>query len=399
MPIKNPSNESLVKAVRMGIAACEESFILERGIDRCSTMCSLYIQNPERFDEEMGFTMDDSRGVLGDISLIKKKVDMMRDEAMRLQSKGGLVESVTGKCMMMGFEDADRQDRAIRSSSGDERMGPRPSEVFISNTRKRLRRLEREGEAAMESLVDQNRKMIFMVAKSVSRGVPDLNDEMISIANHQFVESARRTWDPAKGTKFSTYAWRTMRNKCVQHLADSRMIRIPSYQQEMANKMSRGDLDVEAKDIKDPDQRERQRKIRQMVMSSMETHRSIDSMREGDRDIASEASNPEDIIDDIVIEELIADVMRDLPEIKRNLLSIRLGDITHGDQPVAMKEIARRLSEAGLTKSVITRQRVQQMISDLKKDIIRYLRLHDRDMLEELGLSDDAGKILNGVGR
>jgi len=388
------SNESLVATIRQGLDAAEESYILEQGIEGCILLCDLYMSDPDRCGVVANLSPEESALYRSDIVSFRKQVEKVRREALRLQLKSGLVEIVTGKCIMFGFEAVERQNLAIRATAGRKNIEEQPSEVFIFNTRHRLRRIVNAGMAAMEQLYEQNRAMIFTVARSVSKGVPDVTDEMTGIANHQFAECATRMWDPKKGTKFSTYAWRTMHNKCMHALSEMNMVRLPNSQIGLANRIRRGEIDIEAKEILDPKRRKRESEIRRDVLNSIRGTTSMEAVA----DMVGFVSDPEDVIDEVAVKQLLAEIIGELPKIRKDLLRFRVGDIGKDDEPGVMNEIAQRLHEAGHTQNVVTRQRVQQMMDGLKRDVLRHLRLRDRDMLVELGLVEEAEQAKQAVG-
>ena len=385
MPI---SNEELILVVRKGIVARDELYILEQGIERCTKVVEEYFQNQDLYDEDLDLSSTDIKMYRRDMKIFKFNIEKMRREALRLRSIG---DAISSECMLVGFEKTEEHNSLIRQMGDD--LEKQPSEVFIKQSRIRLNRIIIDGERAMEKLCKMNEKMIFMIAKDVSKGVPDVIDDLIGVANLAFTECAARTWDPDRGFVFSTYVMNCMHSKCKSYLALTRNIHIPNYLIRITNMLKRGDLQVDSMDV-NPDERDRERSLRFDIVNCVKAFKSIEA-----NPVIEQNIHVDDAIDEHIskfaLRKLIEDISSRMSVVSRETLKMRVNSlIEEGGEPEVLTEIAIRLHEAGHTENLVSRQRIQQILERIRLNFARYLNNHDKDMIIELGISDEVESIL-----
>ena len=382
------SNEELVMKYRMGLRAKMEKFILENGIETCSLFCDLQRDDSPRC-EEIGISMGDVKDLFGNIGTFSHLVKKMNDESLRLQEEHSVISEVSGKCMMVGFSAIESQDEVIRSSGSD--IGELPSEAFIKSTRSRLNEVISEGEDAIELLFFQNKKMINKVAYDVARGKNDLIEDLIGVANRQFLECARRTWSSQRGAMFSTYVIRCMFDVCKKYIYACRTVKPPSSHVGLVGKMASGEISAEATEIEDPNERVRVAEIRRSIAQCFNHHASIEKL---DESLPHPDHVSDNVIDEVSMREIIKGIASSIRSpLARAVFENRVDGILDGEDYPVLNQIAERLYEEGYTKTVVKRQRVQQIMDNVRASVLRYLQVHgDEETISGFGLSEYVSK-------
>jgi RNA polymerase primary sigma factor len=227
----------------------------------------------------------------------------------------------------------------------------------------RLERIVERGRQARERLIRANTRLVISVAKKyLNRGLPFL--DLIQEGNIGLMR-AIRNYDYRRGYKFSTYATWWIRQAITRALAEqSRTIRLPVYMSDQVNRMAREQTRLQQLLGRPPKVEELAEtlgttpvKVEQM-MEIMRHPVSLQTpVGEDEEDVLGdliedvESPNPEEMTDQLMLNEDLQKMLGNLPPRELEVLQLRygLGD----EEPLTLAQVGERMG--------ITRERARQL--------------------------------------
>ena len=189
--------------------------------------------------------------------------------------------------------------------------------------------------AAFEKLVNHNLRLAVNIAKHYNnRGLPFL--DLIQAANEGLLKAAER-FDGSKGYKFSTYATWWIKQTIVRSLADtSRNIRIPFNAYEQVNKIRVFINQYQKEHGEEPNNEvissetgiplQKIRELSKYLNDTISLSTKIGEENDIELgDFIADESNVEDTITNDLLREKILEVLEDLSEKERHIISLRYG--------------------------------------------------------------------------
>lgn len=261
---------------------------------------------------------------------------------------------------------------------------------------------------AREKMVELNKALIHSQATKVAGNKYEIKDDLVSVAYYQFIQCMDETFDFNKGTEFSTYVSACMYYKCKEaKIKYNEMIKIPTARMKDKVKSAKGELDLNAEDIKDNQQRIKESRIRATISNSNMywslDGENIDDENSNSKNIDDYILNDGDAIsqktDDIIIIETVDKIINKILKdnrTKKNSVLTRIKaleysgalDFNNDIGEKTLKEVAKLLYINNYTKTLVTSERARQLIIGgkelLKKEIIK-----DTEFMMSIGMQKE----------
>ncbi len=254
------------------------------------------------------------------------------------------------------------------------------------------RRVQKGDKHAFEHLVASNLSFVVKVASEYRNlGLP--LEDLLNEGNLGLIEAARR-YDPAKGTKFITYAIWWIRKSILKALAEQvNLVRVPTYQMKKVKQVRETEHTLRKELGRSPERHEISdrldvslRKVEQTLqvhareMSLDETVGKERTSVVSDYLVDPDIESPEDHLLKREGSSLVAEAFEHLSENERNVIRHRFG--LDGCPILTLKEIGEKMG--------VSRERVRQIETQAK---LRLRRLFNKPRAgRELQRSARAGR-------
>src|SRR5438445_9821807 len=241
------------------------------------------------------------------------------------------------------------------------------------------KRIERGDLDAKAHMIQSNLRLVVSIAKNYrNQGLPFL--DLIQEGTLVLIRAVEK-FDWRRGYTFSTYATWWIRQAVARSLADkARTIRMPVHIVERLQKMNRAERNLWATLGREPTLEEIANEANLPLQQAKEVKAAARASASlaapiGDADdavlgdfVAGEGPLPEELVEDSLRSQLLADALRSLPDRHRAVVVMRYG-LNDGD-PNTLEEIGRRLG--------LTRERVRQIEVEALK---RLATLHEMEAI------------------
>jgi len=279
---------------------------------------------------------------------------------------------------LMALEE-QREELRLRAGGAD------PSEEQLAEaaglTPQQLRKRLRSGQRAKERMVAANLRLVVSVAKKYTKRNMELLD-LIQEGTIGLVRGVEK-FDPTRGYKFSTYAYWWIRQGITRAIAEkSRTIRLPIHITETLNKLKKGQRELSqelghtptvtelADYVELPEEEVKDLLCRARQPVSLET-------KVGDGDdtelldlLASEGSQPEDLVDGECLRGDMRALLEQLPDLQGRVLKMRYG--IGYEEPMSLSSIARTL-EMSRDRARSLERRAHEELRRLSRELVGYL--------------------------
>jgi RNA polymerase primary sigma factor len=277
-----------------------------------------------------------------------------------------------GAVPLLNAEDEVRLSQAIECAREAQRS-LKSADTVLRSDRYGFERAVAAGDDARRQLIQANLRLVVSIAKKYVNGPLSLMD-LVQEGNIGLMRAVEK-FDYTKGHRFSTYATWWIRQAITRAIAEqSRVIRLPVHLSDALGQLRRATRQLEQSLGREPSIDEiggvlgfPERKIRQLLQVSAQPL-SLEQPIGTDGDgfigdmVASElADAPLEIAAQRMLEQDLAEALRQLPERERTVLQLRYG-LADGRR--------RTLEEVGVAFG-ITRERTRQ----IEAEALRHLRV------------------------